>query len=199
MATIRRALTKVGGKPGFKEPKTTGSRRSIPLPKSLAGALVEHRRRQSAQALALGPIYDRDLDLVFASEIGTPLDHRNLVRRHFKPAVRAAKLPPALRLYDLRHTHATTLLAEGVNPKVVAERLGHSSVRMTLDTYSHVLPGMQEEATELIEVALFAGGGRRRPVRASRTRSRSRCWAVCQLVCELSRTGEYPSKPTPGK
>ena len=78
-----------------------------------------------------------------------------MVKRHFKPALERAQLSSTIRLYDLRHTHATALLAAGVHPKVAAERLGHSSTRQTLDTYSHVLPGMQEEATRRIEESLF--------------------------------------------
>ena len=154
-ATIRRALTKVDGKPAFKGPKTAGSRRAIPLPSSLVAVLREHRKRQAQQILKLGAAYDREAELVFANEAGGPLDLRNVVNRHFKPALERAKLSSTIRLYDLRHTHATALLAAGVHPKVAAERLGHSSTRQTLDTYSHVLPGMQEEATRLIEESLF--------------------------------------------
>ncbi len=77
------------------------------------------------------------------------------MNRHFKPALERAKLPKEVRLYDLRHSHATALLAAGVHPKVAAERLGHATTRQTMDTYSHVLPGMQDEATRLIEDALF--------------------------------------------
>ena len=155
-ATIRRALTKAAdGRPAFKEPKTAGSRRAIPLPSSLAAVLRDHRKSQAEHALKLGLSYDRASDLVFANEAGTPLDARNVVNRHFKPAVKAAGLPNALRLYDLRHTHATMLMAQGINPKVVAERLGHATTRQTLDTYSHALPGMQEEATRRVEELVF--------------------------------------------
>ena len=152
---IQRALTTVDGRPVFGSPKTAGSRRRIPLPSALAGSLVRHRLAQAEQALMLGPVYDRELDLVFANEAGGPLELRNLARRHLKPALKAAKLPVSLRLYDLRHTHATLLLAEGVHPKVAAERLGHATTRMTLDVYSHVLPGMQEGAAKVIERAVF--------------------------------------------
>ncbi|MCP4006324.1 MAG: site-specific integrase [bacterium] len=155
-ATIRRSLSRGSdGKPTFKEPKTAGSRRAVPLPKSLAAALRDHRRVQSERALKLGAAYDRAADLAFANAAGRPLEVRNLVNRHFKPALERAELPKIVRLYDLRHTHATMLAAAGVNPKVVAERLGHSTTRQTLDTYSHVMPGMQEEATRQIEKTLF--------------------------------------------
>ncbi len=80
---------------------------------------------------------------------------KNLVRRHFKPALIAAELPANLSLYCLRHTCASLLLQAGVHPKVVSERLGHSSTTLTLDVYSHVAPGMQEQATEQLEIMLY--------------------------------------------
>jgi len=80
--------------------------------------------------------------------------HGNLLRRHFKPIRDKAKLPK-VRLYDLRHTTATLLLSAGENPKVVSERLGHASIVLTLDTYSHVLPSMQQGATEKLEEMLY--------------------------------------------
>ena len=94
--------------------------------------------------------------MVFASEIGTPLQKKNIRDKHFKPLLRKAELPD-IRLYDLRHTTATLLLSEGVNPKIVSERLGHASIVLTLDTYSHVLPTMQEEATDKLEMMLKIG------------------------------------------
>ncbi len=100
--------------------------------------------------MKLGANYE-NLDLVFASVIGTPLLHGNLLRRHFKPIRDKAKLPK-IRLYDLRHTTATLLLSVGENPKVVSERLGHASIVLTLDTYSHVLP---TEATNKLEKLMF--------------------------------------------
>jgi integrase len=75
---------------------------------------------------------------------------KNFTDRHFKPILKKAELP-SIRLYDLRHTMATLLLSESVNPKIVQERLGHSSIVLTLDTYSHVLPTMQEDATAKLE------------------------------------------------
>jgi len=81
------------------------------------------------------------------------------VNRHFKPILKTAKLPSSLRLYDLRHSCATLLLAQGEHPKIVSERLGHASVTLTLDTYSHVLPTMQQQAAEKLEAVLFGGRG----------------------------------------
>ena len=98
-----------------------------------------------------------DHGFVFATTIGEPLRKNNVVRRHFKPLLESAGLPSEIRFYDLRHTCATLLLQAGENPKVVSERLGHSSVTITLDTYSHVLPHMQQSATDKLESMLFAG------------------------------------------
>jgi len=105
--------------------------------------------QQLEEKIKLGAAYE-NLDLVFASEIGTPLLHGNFLRRHFKPIRDKANLPK-IRLYDLRHTTATLLLSAGENPKVVSERLGHASIVLTLDTYSHVLPTMQKDATNKME------------------------------------------------
>jgi integrase len=103
--------------------------------------------------LKLGSAYE-NLDLVFASEVGTPIQPKNLIDRHFKPLLKKAELP-GIRLYDLRHTTASLLLSAGENPKVVSERLGHASFVLTLDTYSHVLPTMQEGATNKLEKMMF--------------------------------------------
>ncbi len=80
----------------------------------------------------------------------------NLIVRHFKPILKSAELPKSIRLYDLRHTCATLLLIVNENPKVVSERLGHASITQTLDTYSHVLPTMQQAASEKLERILRA-------------------------------------------
>ena len=77
--------------------------------------------------------------------------------KHFKPLLERAGLPRGTRLYDLRHTHATLLLLAGENPKIVSERLGHAGVMLTLDTYSHVLPGMQAESARKLDAMLFGG------------------------------------------
>ena len=148
--SVRRALVvKKGGGFIFTEPKTKKSRRSIPISNTLIKTLKAHRRIQLEERMKLGANY-QTFDLVFASEIGTPLLHGNLLRRHFKPIRDKANLPK-IRLYDLRHTTATLLLSAGENPKVVSERLGHASIVLTLDTYSHVLPSMQKNATNKME------------------------------------------------
>lgn len=153
--TIQRTLQwhskQQGGGPFFGETKTKTSRRTVPLPAGMLQQLKEHRASQAEALLKLGI----RTDLVFATSEGGPIMRRNLVRRHFKPALQAAKLPANLTLYALRHTCATLLLQAGVNPKIVSERLGHAGIRITLDVYSHVLPGMQDEATAHIERMLY--------------------------------------------
>lgn len=150
---VRRSLTRnKGGGWALTEPKTAKGRRTVPLPAFTAQALREHRKEQVEQRLAAGPGWS-DHGFMFAAENGEPLNSRNLDQRHFQPLLKAAKLP-RMPLYDLRHSHATLLLANGEHPKIVSERLGHASVTLTLDTYSHLLPGMQEGATERLDALL---------------------------------------------
>jgi integrase len=118
--------------------------------------LTSHRKLHLEARLKLGPAYQYT-DFVFATEIGTPILTSNLTKRHFKAILKKAGLPETIRLYDLRHTCATLLLLAQTSPKVVAERLGHSTIVLTLDTYSHVLPSMQRDATNELERILFAG------------------------------------------
>ena len=139
------------------EPKTARSRRVVTLPDLAVRALKEHKPRQNAEKLAAGREYE-DGGFIFVGTLGRPVEMRSLVRHHFDRIVKAAGLPH-LRLYDLRHTHATLLLAAGEHPKVVSERLGHSTVTLTLDTYSHVLPDMQTRAAEKLD-AMLAGAER---------------------------------------
>jgi integrase len=147
--TVQRVLNLRGEEAVFAEPKTARSRRTIPLPASANKALLEHFVAAADKAPTA---------LVFPSPKGGPLDERALVRRHFKPILEAAELPATIRLYDLRHTHATALLVAGENPKVVSERLGHASITLTLDTYSHVLPTTQQAAAAKVEALLFGTG-----------------------------------------
>jgi integrase len=159
--TVQRSLHWRSYKSGdwyFGEPKTPRSRRRIPLPASVLRALLEHRRYQGEERLKVGPEY-KSVDLVFATSEGQPLIRLNIVQKHFKPILKRAKLPATLRLYDLRHSCATLLLAANENPKVVSERLGHASITLTMDTYSHVLPDMQQSASDKLERMLFTKTG----------------------------------------
>jgi hypothetical protein len=112
--------------------------------------LQEHRQHQLQYKLKLGEKFQNEHNLVFTSKTGTIVSIRNLQRRHFKPLLVKAKVPD-LRLYDLRHTCATLLLAAGGNPRAVSEGLGHASIVLTLDTYWHCLPTMQKSATKRLE------------------------------------------------
>ncbi len=153
LSVRRAAIGKKGGGFSFTEPKTKQSRRKIPISNSVLIVLKSHRRNQLEERMKIASDY-KNYDLVFASEIGTPLQRKNLTDRYFKPLLKKAKLPN-IRLYDLRHTTATLLLSAGENPKVVSERLGHASIILTLDTYSHVLPTMQQSATDKLEKMMF--------------------------------------------
>jgi len=94
-----------------------------------------------------------DNGLVFANEVGRPIEAGNLIRRSFHPLLERAGLP-RVRFHDLRHTAATLMLGQGVHPKIVAEMLGHSQIAVTLDLYSHVTPTMQRQAVEALEAVL---------------------------------------------
>lgn len=151
---VRRALTRKPGGRHLTEPKTPRSRRSIPLPEGLVAQLREHRRGQDAERAAAGAAYQND-GFVFAGPTGKPIAERTLVERHFKPTLAAAGLPSTIRYYDLRHTCATLLLSANVHAKVVSERLGHSTITLTMDTYSHVLPSMQQGAADALHDMLY--------------------------------------------
>jgi integrase len=126
-----------------KEPKTPCSRCLIVLTPSLAIPLRRHGAKRKTECLLLGRELT-DSNHVLAYVDGTPLDPSTTAHA-FNKVIRKAGLP-CIGPHDLRHTHASLMLTAGVNPKVVGERLGHSSVRITLHTYSHVLPGLQEAA-----------------------------------------------------
>jgi integrase len=157
-AQVRRALVRHKKKWSFQEPKTSRSRRMVVLPTPLVRKLAMHKRQQAEQRLRVGSEWQAH-DLVFCGEKGTPHSIPNLTYRYFRPILIKAKLPQ-IRLYDLRHSCATLLLIAEENPKVVSERLGHSTVVLTLDTYSHVLPTMQEKATARLEKMLYAESAR---------------------------------------
>jgi integrase len=150
---VKRTLTTARGGPRLAAPKTKGSRRRVSLTKGAVDALRAHLARQLEEIDRAGSLWQEN-GLVFASETGEPLDRRDLTSRQFKPLLERAKLPEKTRFHDLRHTCATLLLTKNVNPKVVSEMLGHSNIAITLDTYSHVLPNMQDSAARALEEAL---------------------------------------------
>jgi integrase len=121
----------------------------VRLTTSALRALESCRERQLEEKLRLAGLWNEN-GLVFTAAIGTPMDGDNLVKRSFKPLMVRALLP-LIRFHDLRHTFATLLLARGTHPKVVQEILGHADISQTMDTYSHVLPDMQEGAVNEME------------------------------------------------
>ena len=149
---VRRTLARTGGKYTVGPPKTNRSRRSVGLTDGAVEALRAHLSHQFEEMERRGSLYQPG-GLIFANEAGGIINPSNLRNRSFTRLLKGAGLPN-IRFHDLRHTCATLLLSRNVNPKVVSEMLGHSSIAITLDTYSHVLPTMQESAIRALEEAL---------------------------------------------
>ena len=150
---VRRALIPINREVVVSEPKTAKGRRVIALDPST----IEVLKAQAARQLDEQDEWDEawiDSGVVFTAENGGPLDPET-ISRYWRQAVKKSLLPQ-IRLHDLRHTHATLALQAGIHPKVVSERLGHATVSITLDTYSHAIPAMQEEAAALIAGLVFA-------------------------------------------
>src|SRR5215203_3362790 len=146
-------MRRVDGKPGklvFSEPKNA-SRRTLDMPQRTLESLRTHRKRQLEERV--GATRYEDSGLVFATGIGTPFDAQNVGNRHFKPLLKRAGLP-SIRWHDLRHTYATLLLSRGTHPTYVQKSLGHASVQLTLDRYSHWMPSMGRNTAEGIDAAL---------------------------------------------
>jgi integrase len=150
---VRRSLVSVGYELHVSEPKTDRGRRSIALDASSVAALRQHRKRQLEQRVALGLGRPGPESLVIARPDGSPV-HPDRLTKLFEAATKAAGLP-RIRLHDLRHTHASLALAGGVHPKVVSERLGHASIAITLDTYSHAIPQLDQAAAETVGALIF--------------------------------------------
>jgi integrase len=152
---VRRTLTRGEDGRGYVMGAATknGKGRHVRLTTRAVEALKRHRARQAKEKLKVGGLY-RDQDLVFAGEGGNPINPSNLRNRSFKPLLERAGLP-RITFHDLRHTCASLLFQRNVHPKFVQELLGHASVAITLDTYSHMLPGMGSEAADAIESALL--------------------------------------------
>jgi integrase len=143
--SVRRQLEERDGRLAPTEPKSERGRRRVKLPASAVEALWKHKARM----LAEGHLGRADVP-VFCDTRGDFLRKSNFLRKTFAPLLEAAGLP-RIRFHDLRHTSATLLLAQGAHPKVVQERLGHRQIGLTLDTSSHVLPGLQKEAAAKLD------------------------------------------------
>jgi integrase len=148
---VRRSLSETRGRRSFVTPKSSRGRH-LRLSKRAASALRVHRKRQLEERVLKAGFWE-DHGLIFPSEVGTPMSGRNLYRA-FKIRVKRAALPQTLRFHDLRHTCATLLLRQGINPKFVQELLGHADISLTLNTYSHVLPDMGDAAAGGMDAAL---------------------------------------------
>jgi integrase len=147
--SVRRNLSAAKGGPTFTAPKSAKSRRRVTLTQGAVEVLGRHHHKQLQEKAIVGAEW-QDQDLVFCSVVGTPMSRHNLHNRSFKPLLERAGLPQ-IRFHDLRHTCATLLLKKGTHPKIVQELLGHATISITLDTYSHVLPGMDGEAAAGME------------------------------------------------
>lgn len=151
--SVSQTLVVVGGyNVQVSEPKTARGRRSVALDRTTVAAIRSHKAAQLVERSVMGEAY-ADADLVFCREDGASL-HPDLFSDAFWRHAKAAQLP-RIRFHDLRHTHATLALAAGIHPKVVSERLGHASITITLDTYSHAIPAMQETAASLVASLVF--------------------------------------------
>jgi integrase len=151
--SVVRVAVELGALVTYGEPKTPRSRRQVALDSETARVLRAWRRRQAEERLAFGEGWDQG-DAVFTREDGVPI-RGAWVSRRFAALAATAGLPP-IRFHDLRHSHATLALAAGIHPRVVADRLGHASVKTTLDTYSYAVPALEEEAPEKV-AALVLG------------------------------------------
>lgn len=135
----------------FRPPKTAKGRRIISLSPSITLVLGQRRQAQQALRILQGQSFQED-DLVFSKEDGTPITP-NVVTSAWIRLARHVGLD-GIRLHDARHTHASSMLKQGVHPKIVQERLGHSTIALTLDTYSHVAPGLQQAAANRFDEVL---------------------------------------------
>lgn len=151
---VRRSLTVANGRPLVQLPKTARSRRTVPLDAGTVAALREHAARQAEEARAAGEAWT-DSGHVFTTPLGTPL-HPDNVSAAFRQTVRSLPLRP-IRLHSLRHTCATLAFSRGAHPKVVADLLGHESVKLTLDTYSDAVPALTREAVAGVGEELDGG------------------------------------------
>ncbi|HUX49011.1 MAG TPA: tyrosine-type recombinase/integrase [Dehalococcoidia bacterium] len=162
--SVNQTLYKGNGRVEFKEPKTRYSRRRVSLPPKLGLYLRQYREERLILYRQLGTELGLD-DLVFTNADGKPIDP-SVLSHNFGRIVKKAGLNA--RFHDLRHSYASLLLAAGVHPKIVSEALGHSTVGITLDLYSHVVPGLQEAAVRKLDAVLPEAAERRGSVAVGR-------------------------------
>jgi len=148
--SVQRSLLRGGT---FNPPKRNKSRRTVKLTGQAVEALKSHRARQNEERLCLGSLWE-DHDLVFPNRLGKPMNADNLYHREFKPLLMKAGLS-GFTFHSLRHTCATLLCSKNVNPKIVQEMMGHATISQTMDTYSHLMPGMGNVAATALEEVLL--------------------------------------------
>jgi integrase len=153
--TVQQTIILVGTRMVVSQPKTKQSRRLVALDETTITALTEHRLKQISERCLLDLPTPGDDDLVFTRLTGEPF-HPQALADQFRRHVRAAGLP-MISLHGLRHTWATLALRANIHPKTVSERLGHSNIAITLNTYSHAIPALQAEAAEKVANLIFEG------------------------------------------
>ena len=149
---VNQALQRIGGSLQVTEVKTERSRRVVAIPESVVRALKTRRAQQAQERVLAGPQW-KDSDLAFTNPTGGPLEPITL-HREYKRMLKAAGLPTNVRFHDLRHTAASLLLAQGVHLRVIMELLGHSSISLTANTYSHVMPAAMRDVADKMEAIL---------------------------------------------
>ncbi|GMA51830.1 site-specific integrase [Alicyclobacillus contaminans] len=152
VAIVNGTLKWIDGQPLIKEPKTEKSRRAVALSTETVNALRKHKAKQTKERLKMGAEY-QDHDLVIARPNGYYMHPKTFDDAWYR-ALKKSGLP-RIRFHDLRHTHASLMLLQGVHPKIVSERLGHSTITITMDTYSHLVPGLQREVAQQFDDVLF--------------------------------------------
>ena len=153
MLFVRHTLVKVNGEYIRQSPKTADSTRRIVLPQYIVGLLKQHRARQAEQRFKMGGKW-KNADLVFTNKSGGFYLGVNMNNK-LKRIIAGTDLPQDLHLHSMRHTHASLLINSDVAARVIADRLGHSTTKTTLDTYSHVFAESEAKAMQAIDMALF--------------------------------------------
>jgi integrase len=180
---VTESVSEVKGRLVF-GPTKTYQNRSVPIPRFLC------------EEISLALTGKNSGEFVFSSPEGGPFRHGNFYARHFKPALRRAGLPETVRFHDLRHTFAGLLIAEGAHPRAIMERMGHSSITVTLNTYGHLLPGLEERLTEALDArgreARLAAG----PVGSRLGHERVVAIRPTSAVLRIS-AGSYPARGSP--
>ncbi|EGO65408.1 tyrosine-type recombinase/integrase [Acetonema longum] len=150
--TVKRAWVSTSKGMKIEDPKT-GKGRKILIDDALLKVLSLHQKRQSWDKNLMGNLY-KDNQWIIGGQYGENYESKHFSSRKYKSLLAKAGIEDTFTFHDLRHTHATILLLKGVNPKIVQERLGHATISMTLDTYSHLLPDNQDKAVEVISSCL---------------------------------------------